>query len=1154
MADLDKGIQKELQELVKALKENKDAYNSAKTALQKGAEDIVLNKKKMKEIIGDLEKNLGHFGKEIKSISSVLEEAADNDRVSNQQIDRITKSSINGMKTVLDSLDNLNDGVKQHIKVVVENVDSYKKLTESAKIFEKTFNELSEGKNSFGNSVENVQRMMMKLGYTEEQINKQLEDASEERKKIVKEEKEKRIKQLKDEQGFYNSTGAAYQAAVKKITDEVENQVDSVSEIVAKNKELTEQLDLQIETSKRLALEAAKAAEEIEKTGKKIFNFGKYVDDSKTSLKKWAAEVFTVAWGVKKLSEGIKQGYEEFVKLNSVGLAGTFANLQQSALQYQVSLETLSKISDQNRVMIYRDAIAGHKSFTQAQTEFMDNTAKLATEEDETGQSLTKRLGREQGFALAGQMSGLARKGGVKDAGLITPQLKKNFLQLNSLIGTSGEQYASELDSLQNMEVTQSRLTAANEQQRKAIILNNAEMYRQNKLMGLSNAQIEQETQARADAMNPFKTGLKQRMMQEIVGPKLLGLMANMVTPGAGEAVNAAQSRNVEYGKKKQAGEVITSDEEAQHIQDQKIIGEFQAQAKKQSARNYALSGALSGIFGAAEGAAPGSVNAFAPNSEAIAAKAATGQGITVAEAEAKEAISAVKDASVSTLQSVQQTADILKGIMDNPITKFLTGVGALSGAAAYHIFAAKALTAAAGKLATGGAGLPDVPGKGSKGPKGSPKAGGGFKTAIGLGLGGLGAGLAADYVGRDTGTGVGLQSVEYGLQGAALGTALGGPVGTAVGAVGGALVGGAVGVYDAKKTSDESAAHLEQVKKDAQEQQDFIEKKKAEILARQKNAQGQVAATIPQSQQVTNPIPQQNTGNAAKSVTTAQPISSKQTTKEREAAMIQSMINAGITDPKQQAILMGRLSHESGGFSKLTEMGANAGQQYEGRKNLGNTRRGDGQKYKGRGYIQLTGRKNYEDAGKALGIDLVNNPEMAADPKYAADIATWYLTTHKDKSGKTAAELAKTGDIVGVTQNINGGMNGFADTQARTQQYLASIGPNGLAAAGQTANVNAPTSGNVALNATTGVTVPTKPSAPIVTAPTQVAAITPPTTPPQTPINNIDKMIADNIDKSNGLLTNINSGINRLIQVSSGKLADNVQKLPQTSTNAFKG
>ncbi len=145
------------------------------------------------------------------------------------------------------------------------------------------------------------------------------------------------------------------------------------------------------------------------------------------------------------------------------------------------------------------------------------------------------------------------------------------------------------------------------------------------------------------------------------------------------------------------------------------------------------------------------------------------------------------------------------------------------------------------------------------------------------------------------------------------------------------------------------------------------------------------------------------------------------------------AMAEANITTPQQQAMFVAQLAHESAGFQFMEEIASGAA--YEGRADLGNTQPGDGVRYKGRGYIQVTGRYNYTEAGNALGLDLVNNPQLAAQPENAARIAAWYWTS---RDINTAAD---SGDFVQVTRLINGGTNGLADRQAyyaRAQAALA--------------------------------------------------------------------------------------------------------------------
>ncbi len=146
------------------------------------------------------------------------------------------------------------------------------------------------------------------------------------------------------------------------------------------------------------------------------------------------------------------------------------------------------------------------------------------------------------------------------------------------------------------------------------------------------------------------------------------------------------------------------------------------------------------------------------------------------------------------------------------------------------------------------------------------------------------------------------------------------------------------------------------------------------------------------------------------------------------------AMAEANINTPQRQAMFIAQLAHESGGFRYMEEIASGAA--YEGRADLGNTQPGDGVRFKGRGYIQVTGRHNYTEAGKALGLDLVNNPQLAAQPENAARIAAWYWNSRNINAAADA------GDFTKVTRLINGGTNGLADRQAyyaRAQQAIGS-------------------------------------------------------------------------------------------------------------------
>ncbi|WP_456027277.1 glycoside hydrolase family 19 protein, partial [Pseudomonas capeferrum] len=93
--------------------------------------------------------------------------------------------------------------------------------------------------------------------------------------------------------------------------------------------------------------------------------------------------------------------------------------------------------------------------------------------------------------------------------------------------------------------------------------------------------------------------------------------------------------------------------------------------------------------------------------------------------------------------------------------------------------------------------------------------------------------------------------------------------------------------------------------------------------------------------------------------------------------ALNTAMNRYGIVGTARVAAFIAQVGHESGQLRYVREIWGPTAQQltYEGRADLGNTVKGDGSKYHGRGLIQITGRANYAACGEALGLDLINKP-----------------------------------------------------------------------------------------------------------------------------------------------------------------------------------
>lgn len=177
------------------------------------------------------------------------------------------------------------------------------------------------------------------------------------------------------------------------------------------------------------------------------------------------------------------------------------------------------------------------------------------------------------------------------------------------------------------------------------------------------------------------------------------------------------------------------------------------------------------------------------------------------------------------------------------------------------------------------------------------------------------------------------------------------------------------------------------------------------------------------------------------------------------------AMKEFGITAVNDQAMFIAHLGHESAGFTSLVEnfnysvdglkkifgkrltayqcemLGRVDGKQnahqpqianlvYGGR--MGNVAEGDGWKYRGRGLLQITGRENYTKCGTALKLDLVSTPDLLVQERHAARSAAWFFALR--------GCLLYSGDIVRVTQIINGGQNGLADRKVRYSRALAAL------------------------------------------------------------------------------------------------------------------
>jgi len=141
-----------------------------------------------------------------------------------------------------------------------------------------------------------------------------------------------------------------------------------------------------------------------------------------------------------------------------------------------------------------------------------------------------------------------------------------------------------------------------------------------------------------------------------------------------------------------------------------------------------------------------------------------------------------------------------------------------------------------------------------------------------------------------------------------------------------------------------------------------------------------------------------------------------------------EALRRARLTSPEIVAYALATIAAETAGFVPLYERVSQyntriaAFDRYENRADLGNTKIGDAKRFRGRGFVQLTGRINYETYGERLGIPLAANPEWANAPDVAAQILAEFIA---DKEAAILIAL-RDGNLAGARRLVNGGTHGL--------------------------------------------------------------------------------------------------------------------------------
>ena len=147
---------------------------------------------------------------------------------------------------------------------------------------------------------------------------------------------------------------------------------------------------------------------------------------------------------------------------------------------------------------------------------------------------------------------------------------------------------------------------------------------------------------------------------------------------------------------------------------------------------------------------------------------------------------------------------------------------------------------------------------------------------------------------------------------------------------------------------------------------------------------------------------------------------------------VLQALADAGLGDANMILMALATIRAETGIFMPISEFKSNFNTSplghpfdlYDNRRGLGNRGAPDGASFKGRGYVQLTGRTNYQVHGAAIGLgnQLIDDPELANQPDIAGKLLASFLKSHERQIRDALAD----GDLKTARQLVNGGSHGL--------------------------------------------------------------------------------------------------------------------------------